>query len=79
MKSHAQMSLAWFLRKVASLARLPAYLGHVLWNGTLADLDVQLQQLTANALRTPQVVFLGHLPDESDRFRGDTRLAVLLP
>ena len=52
---------------------------HVLLDCALADLDVQLEQLAANALRAPQVVFPGHLKMSAMVSGGDTRLALFLP
>ena len=42
-------------------------IAHVLLHGPFADADVQLQQLALDALRAPEDVFCGHLPDQRDR------------
>ena len=61
------------------LARSSTHLGHVLLNRPLADPNTELQQLTTDTLGAPQPVFLGHLPDEGDRFRCDTRFPLPIP
>jgi hypothetical protein len=47
---------------------------HVLLNGSLADTKAQFQEFSANPLCTPEPIFLRHLSDQADGFRGYFRL-----
>ena len=55
---------------LAALARRPPG-PHVLLNRSFADADAELQQLSADALRTPQHVVARHRLDERDELRGE--------
>ena len=60
------------------LARVSTHFGHVLLDRALANLNPQFYELTPNAFCTPQLVLLGHLPDQIDGFLGDTWLSLLV-
>jgi len=42
-------------------------------DGSLGDLDVQLEQLASNAIRAPQPIVGGHLLNQGDRLSWDLR------
>jgi hypothetical protein len=47
-----------------------AHSSHVLLNGALAHLDVQLEQFAPDALCSPQSIVSGHLPNQGNSLLG---------
>jgi len=48
---------------------------HILRDARLSDLEAKLEQLAMDARRSPQRIFLAHLPDQRAQIRGDLRSA----
>ncbi len=49
----------------------------MLLDGALREMDVELQQLATDSLRTPELVVSGHLLDQVNDMLGDPRLVAL--
>src|SRR3954469_23254962 len=51
---------------------------HILLDGALGNLNIQLQQFTTDAFGSPQPVILRHLLDQRDGFGCEFRLAPIV-
>jgi len=79
--SHLQEVTGPDIRRVIAEKRAPlltswlvgANRPHVLLDGALTHVSPQFQQFPANALSSPELIFLRHLPNQRDGLWGDLR------
>ena len=48
---------------------------HIFLNRSFTHPNIELEKLTANALRSPEPIVCGHFLDQADRFRREFRLS----
>src|SRR5262245_49798257 len=60
-------------KRAPSLTWWSTTLDHVLGNARLRDFKAELEQFAVDARRSPQRVFVAHLPDQGAQLRADLR------